>query len=61
MEDWRQDGQAAHQQELEHQRSDIFVCVYCGKEKVSHSGVGTDVSCCGEVGHVEEAVCSTQK
>jgi len=31
---------------------DKFACTYCGKEHSSYNGMGTDVSCCGEVGHV---------
>lgn len=31
-----------------------FYCVYCGKPHESHNGTGSDVSCCGEVGHVED-------
>jgi hypothetical protein len=31
-----------------------FTCVYCGTERTSHNGTGSDISCCGEVGHVEE-------
>jgi hypothetical protein len=30
-----------------------FVCVYCGKVRDSHNGTGSDIACCGEVGHVE--------
>ena len=33
--------------------SDRYVCVYCGQSHGSPSGTGTDVVCCGEVGHVE--------
>lgn len=29
-----------------------YVCVFCGREKTSENGTGSDVSCCGEVGHV---------
>ena len=28
-----------------------YVCVYCGGVKPSYNGTGSDVSCCGEVGH----------
>ena len=31
----------------------LFKCVYCGTEKPSENGTGSDVSCCGERGHVE--------
>lgn len=32
----------------------VFVCPYCGTEKHSENGTGSDVRCCGEVGHAEE-------
>lgn len=32
----------------------IYVCAYCGEEKFSHNGTGSDVVCCGEIGHVEK-------
>jgi hypothetical protein len=35
---------------------DKFACTYCGKEYFSHNGMGSDVSCCGEVGHVNPMV-----
>jgi len=28
-------------------------CVYCGKKHKSPNGNGTDIACCGEIGHVE--------
>lgn len=28
-----------------------WFCPYCGKERHSESGTGSDVACCGEVGH----------
>jgi hypothetical protein len=31
-----------------------YACIYCGTVKCSLSGTGSDISCCGEVGHVEE-------
>lgn len=31
----------------------IFACVYCGRAKGSPNGTGSDVRCCGEIGHVE--------
>lgn len=33
--------------------AEMWRCVYCGAEKPSENGTGGDVSCCGEVGHVE--------
>lgn len=30
-----------------------FSCTYCGTTRHSENGTGSDVSCCGEVGHVE--------
>jgi len=30
-----------------------FECPYCGNEKTSYNGTGSDVYCCGEVGHAE--------
>lgn len=29
-----------------------FECVYCGQEHGSPNGTGSDISCCGEAGHV---------
>lgn len=29
----------------------LFECPYCGGTKHSENGTGSDVSCCGEVGH----------
>ncbi len=29
----------------------LYECPYCGGEKPSPNGTGSDVSCCGEVGH----------
>lgn len=29
------------------------LCTYCGKTKPSENGTGSDVSCCGERGHVK--------
>lgn len=29
-----------------------YVCPYCGTERASANGTGSDVNCCGEVGHV---------
>lgn len=34
----------------------IYCCTYCGQEKYSHNGLGSDVLCCGEVGHVEKVM-----
>jgi transcription elongation factor Elf1 len=31
-----------------------FACPYCGKQHMSENGMGTDVACCGEVGHSEQ-------
>ena len=28
-------------------------CVYCGKKYKSNTGNGSDIACCGEIGHVE--------
>jgi hypothetical protein len=28
-----------------------WVCPYCGHSKPSPNGTGSDVACCGEVGH----------
>ena len=30
-----------------------FCCAYCGTTKTSNTNTGSDISCCGEVGHVE--------
>lgn len=30
-----------------------WVCCYCGNERASENGTGSDVVCCSEVGHVE--------
>lgn len=35
-------------------REEIFVCPYCGNERYSYNGTGSDISCCGEVGHAEQ-------
>lgn len=37
----------------------IYFCVYCGAARHSENGTGSDVRCCGEVGHVvaEEDLC----
>lgn len=37
------------------EQSRRFACTYCGAEKPSENGTGSDVECCGERGHVEEA------
>lgn len=29
----------------------LYECPFCGNTKTSPNGTGTDVSCCGEVGH----------
>lgn len=29
-----------------------YVCVYCLNERNSPNGTGSDVRCCGEVGHI---------
>lgn len=29
----------------------LWECPYCGTEKPSPNGTGSDVACCGEVGH----------
>jgi hypothetical protein len=29
----------------------LFECPYCGETKPSENGTGSDVACCGEVGH----------
>jgi len=34
--------------------SKFYKCVYCGEKKLSGNGTGSDISCCKEVGHVEE-------
>lgn len=31
-----------------------FECPHCGMDKPSHNGTGSDVSCCGEIGHAVE-------
>lgn len=33
--------------------STFGLCPYCGKAKKSENGTGTDVACCGEVGHAK--------
>jgi len=38
-----------------------WICVYCGLERPGRNGTGSDVSCCGEVGHVEAAPDFNQK
>src|SRR6185312_1093886 len=32
-------------------REDLWICPYCGNEHASENGTGSDVVCCGEVGH----------
>lgn len=32
---------------------DLWECVYCGRIHESDSGTGSDVACCGELGHVQ--------
>ncbi len=34
---------------------DLWECVYCGRTHQSESGTGSDVVCCGEIGHVQPA------
>lgn len=29
----------------------VWLCPYCTQEKVSNNETGSDISCCGEVGH----------
>lgn len=36
----------------------VFVCPFCGKAHASRNGLGTDVSCCGEVGRSELNLCA---
>ena len=31
----------------------LWACPFCGKLKPTYNGTGSDVSCCGEVGHAE--------
>lgn len=31
-----------------------FACTYCGKQHMSRTGLGNDIACCGEVGHVQQ-------
>ena len=31
----------------------FYSCIYCEEHRVSQNGLGTDIECCGEVGHVE--------
>lgn len=31
---------------------DLWECIYCGRIHESESGTGSDVACCGEIGHV---------
>lgn len=33
------------------QKEQLYECPYCGNTKVSPNGTGSDVACCGEVGH----------
>lgn len=33
----------------------VYVCPYCGNSKPSANGTGSDVACCGEVGHSKVA------
>ena len=33
-----------------------FKCPYCGQIHNSPNGTGSDVSCCGEIGHSEEII-----
>lgn len=54
MNDWRDDGAAAHQQQLEQQEQEVtgFWCPYCGtvypKDRSECDTVSTIV-CCGEM------------
>lgn len=32
---------------------DLWECVYCGSVHPSPNGTGSDVVCCGEIGHVQ--------
>ena len=34
-------------------KSARWQCVFCGQERTSYNGTGSDIACCGEVGHVE--------
>jgi hypothetical protein len=33
-----------------------YHCIYCGRGHNSPNGTGSDVACCGEVGHIAEDV-----
>lgn len=35
----------------------MYACIYCGKEHDSPNGTGTDILCCGELGH--SSLCGT--
>ena len=35
-----------------------FTCDFCGEEHDSPNGTGSDVSCCGEVGHAKRTIIS---
>ena len=35
-----------------------WTCDFCGKEHESPNGTGSDVSCCGEVGHAHRTIIS---
>jgi hypothetical protein len=54
MNNWRDDGMAAHQQQLEEQEQQItgYSCPFCDTiYAISRSDCdGTDIACCGEVG-----------
>ena len=36
-------------------REPKWECPFCGKEKTSPNGTGSDIACCGEVGHAVQA------